>query len=137
MNTQEVLLPLPENLYVRLQHVAQATDQSLTDILIHAIEVGSPPAWEDAPVEFQADLSALDRLNDEALWRLARSRQTEAEMARYYELLEKNSEGDITPAERAELTYLRTEADRFMLRKAQAAALLRWRGYQLPPAENL
>ena len=32
---------------------------------------------------------------------------------------------------------LRRGADRFMLLKAHAAALLRWRGYQLPPADKL
>lgn len=83
MATQEVTLPLPENLYLRLQQVAQATQQSFTDVLLHAVEVGSPPSWEDAPAEFQADLAALDRLNDEALWQIARSRRTEADMARY------------------------------------------------------
>ena len=40
-------------------------------------------------------------------------------------------------AERAELKTLRWEADRFMLRKAQAAAILRWRGHLLPPSELL
>jgi hypothetical protein len=49
-------------------------------------------------------------------------------MERYNILLERNQEGTLTDAERAELTALRTEADCFMLRKAQAAALLRWRG---------
>ena len=43
----------------------------------------SPPRWDDAPAEFQADLAALDRLDDEALWRIARSRMTEADMERY------------------------------------------------------
>jgi hypothetical protein len=38
---------------------------------------------------------------------------------------------------RAELTQLRTAADRFMLRKVQAAALLRWRGHHIPPADTL
>jgi hypothetical protein len=43
----------------------------------------------------------------------------------------------LVPAERTELTELRIEADRFMLRKAQAAAILRWRGHLLPPPERL
>lgn len=59
MTTQEVLLPLPESLYLRLQRTAQATQQSLTDVLLYAVAVGSPPNWEDAPAEFQADLAAL------------------------------------------------------------------------------
>lgn len=132
-----MLVPLPENLYLRLQQVAQATQQSFTDVLLHAVQVGSPPNWEEAPAEFQADLASLDRLNDEALWQVARSRRTEVEMVRYQELLDKNAAGTLTEAERNELTGLRTEADRFVLRKAQAAALLRWRGHKLPPADRL
>jgi hypothetical protein len=136
MTIQEVKLPLPENLYLRLQRVAQATQQSFTDVLLHAVEVGSPPNWEDAPAEFQADLASLDRLNDKALWQIAR-RRTEADMGRYQELLDKNAEGTLTEADLNELTRLRTEADRFVLRKAHAAALLRWRGHKLPPADKL
>ena len=56
-----------------------------------AIQVGAPPDWEDAPAEFQADLAALDRLDDDTLWHIARRRQTAAEIVRYQELLEKNA----------------------------------------------
>lgn len=52
-------------------------------------------------------------------------------MERYNILLEGNSSG-ITEAQRLELTALRREADRFMLCKAQAAVLLRWRGHNVP-----
>ena len=137
MTTQNITLPLPENIYLRLQQTAQATQQSLTDVLLHAVQIGSPPSWEDAPVEFQVDLAALDRLHDESLWKIARSSQTDADMVRYQELLDKNANETITRTEQAELTETRIEADRFMLRKVHAAALLRWRGYQIPPADKL
>jgi hypothetical protein len=137
MSTQIVTLQLPEGLYTRLQQTARATRQSLDDVLLHAVQVGSPPRWDDAPAEFQADLAALDRLDDEALWRIARSRTTEAEMEHYQELLDKNANGSLSADEREELSGLRVEFDRSMLRKAHAAALLRWRGYPIPPAEAL
>jgi hypothetical protein len=101
------------------------------------VRIGSPPRWDDAPAEFQADLAALDRLDDEALWRIARSRMTEADMERYQELLDKNANDALMAEERDELVSLRIEADRLMLRKAHAVALLRWRGRQLLPAEAL
>jgi hypothetical protein len=132
-----VTLELPENLYTRLQQAAQATRRSLDEVLLRAVQIGSPPRWDDAPAEFQADLAALDRLDDEALWRIARSRKTEADMERYQELLDKNANGVLTSDERDELVKLRVEFDRLMLRKVHAAALLRWRGYQIPPADML
>jgi hypothetical protein len=100
--------------------------------MLHALKVGSPPDWDNVPDEFQVDLAALDRMEDEALWKIAQSRKTVGDMERYNILLDRNQEGTLTDAERAELTALRTEADCFMLRKAQAAALLRWRGHHVP-----
>ena len=137
MTTQAVTLQLPENLYLRLQQMAQATHRSFDEVLLRAIQVGSPPSWEDAPAAFQMDLAALDRLDDDALWRVARSQQTAADMVQYEALLEKNASDIISDTERAELARLRTEADRFMLCKVHAAALLRWRGYNIPPADTL
>jgi len=137
MTTRTVTLRLPEGLYTRLQQAAQATSRPLDDVLLHVIRVGSPPRWEDAPAEFQVDLAALDRLEDEALWRIARSRRTEADIKRYQELLDKNANDLLSEDERDELVQLRLEFDRFMLCKAHAATLLRWRGYQVPPAEML
>jgi hypothetical protein len=80
--------------------------------------------------EFQLDLAGLDKMDDEALWAIARSRKEPAELVHYDGLLEKNAGGLLVPAERDELERLREEADRFMLKKAHAAALLRWRGHR-------
>jgi len=52
-------------------------------------------------------------------------------MERYTLLLEKNQEGNLTEVEQVELAKLRHEADLFMLQKAQATVLLRWRGERL------
>ena len=75
MTTRTITLRLPESLYTRLQQAARATRRSLDDVLLHAVQVGSPPGWDDAPAEFQADLAALDRLDDEVLWRIAHKRK--------------------------------------------------------------
>ena len=137
MSLHTVTMQLPERLYVRLQQTAQATKQSFEDILLRALQVGSPPSWETAPAEFQAELAALDRLDDATLWRIARSRTTEAQMERYQTLLDKNANNTLSEKERVELTQLRTKADQQMLHKVHAAALLQWRGHQIPPAEKL
>lgn len=137
MTVRDVVLPLPEDLYVRLEQTARATSQSLTDMLLRSLRAGSPPDWAQAPAEFQADLAALDRLDDDALWRIARSQRNDADMALLQELLEKNAADELTAAERLELAAQVAEADRFMLRKAHAAALLQWRGHAVPPFERL
>ncbi|MCP4396309.1 MAG: hypothetical protein GY801_03225 [bacterium] len=137
MNVRTVTLQLPEHLYLRLQQAARATKQSLDDVFLHVVQVGSPPAWDDAPVEFQNDLAALDRLDDAMLWRIARKKQAPTEIQTYQELLDKNADGTISEGEKQKLQTLRIEGDRFILRKAHAVALLHWRGHQIPPAEKL
>ena len=137
MTVKDILLPLPEDLYLRLEQTARATSQSLTDLLVHAIRAGSPPDWSQAPAEFQADLAALDRMDDATLWQIARAQRADTETAQLAALLEKNAEGALTAEETLELDRLVTEADRFMLRKAHAAALLQWRGHAVPPFERL
>lgn len=133
MLVETVTLQLPETLYRRLTNTARATKRSLEEVILHALRVGSPPSWDDAPSEFQADLAAMDRLDDDALWKIARNRKTAVEMERYDILLERNRNGTLTEAERLELVALRSEADGFTLRKAHAAVLLRWRGHNVPP----
>ena len=136
MTVKNVTLQLPETLYLRLQQAANGMHQTLDEVLLRALQVGSPPSWEDAPAVFQSDLAALDRLDDQSLWRIARSTQLDEDWSHYQELLEKNADSLITASERLELERLSLEADRFMLRKAQAAALLRWRGHTVPLAST-
>jgi len=137
MTARTVTFQLPEALYLRLQQTAQATRQSFEAILLRSLEVGSPPAWETTPAEFQADLAALDRSDDAALWRIARTHATSIQMDRYQALLDKNANQILSAEERKELTQLRTDLDRQMLRKVHAAALLQWRGHQIPPPDKL
>jgi hypothetical protein len=132
-----ITVQLPEDLYLRLQQTAQATRQSLESTMLRALQVGSPPTWETAPAGFQADLAALDRLDDAALWRTARMRVAPARMDRYQVLLDKNADRALSVQERQELAQLRADLDRQMLLKAHAAALLQWRGHQIPPADKL
>jgi hypothetical protein len=131
MPNPTVTLQVPESLYQRLVNTANAVGRSLDDIMLQALTVGSPPDWHDVPEEFQTELAALDRLDNESLWKIAQSRKTPTEMERYTSLLDKKQEGNLTAAEQLELAKLRHEADLFMLRKAQATVLLRWRGERL------
>lgn len=132
MQAQTVTLQIPKTLYQRLVNTANATQRPIEEVILHALQVGSPPQWDDVPEEFQADLAALDKLDDNTLWQIVNSRKSAAEMERYNTLLKANSSDTLTEVERLELMALRQEADLFVLRKAQAAVLLRWRGHRVP-----
>ncbi|MGD2184424.1 hypothetical protein [Lusitaniella coriacea] len=129
MPVETITLNIPEPLYQRLLNTARAASVPLEDIVLRALQIGSPPTYEDIPEEFQADIAALDRLDDNTLWQLAKSQKTEADLQRYTRLLDRNQDRVLTESEKLELMELRRETDLFMLRKAHAAALLRWRGH--------
>ncbi|MEZ4511932.1 MAG: hypothetical protein R3C62_08650 [Chloroflexota bacterium] len=79
MLAETITLKIPEFLYRRLQNTAQSTRRSLDEVIIHALQIGSPPVWDDVPAEFQTDLAVMDRLGDDTLWQIARSHKTEIE----------------------------------------------------------
>jgi hypothetical protein len=129
-----VTLSVPEALYHRLQQAATALQLSFEEIALHALQAGSPPAWDDAPAEFQNELAALDRLGNDALWDVISGSAGGLDWALYQELLDRNAEGRLTDAGHRQLEELRTAADRYVLRRSHAAALLRWRGHQVTPS---
>ncbi|MGM3308054.1 hypothetical protein ACSQ6I_19105 [Anabaena sp. WFMT] len=67
MLTETVTLQIPEIIYQRLVNTANATQRPLEEVILRALQVGSPPAWDDVPEEFQAELAALDKLDDNTL----------------------------------------------------------------------
>ncbi len=86
--TQTLTLQVPDTVYRRLVDTARATKRPLEDIMLRVLEVGSPPIWTDVPEEFQADLAALDKMEDEALWTITYSQMSEELAERATELLE-------------------------------------------------
>lgn len=124
-------LEIPDGLYQRLLATAQATDRPLADIVQRVLEVGSPPSWSDVPEPFQSDLATLDQLDNEALWDIAYSKKPNDTTQQIEDILEPSQEQNDN-ANPEQLETLQLENDRFMLRKAQAAAILRWRGCHVP-----
>ncbi len=136
-NTVEVTLSLPPDLHKHLQRVAQATGQSLPDLLVQILRAGAPPDWTRAPAELQGELAALHALDDAELAEIARSERSAGEVTRHEGLQEKNVDRSLTASERAELAALEAAADRFAWRKSHAIALLRWRGFEQKPDARL
>jgi hypothetical protein len=96
-----------------------------------------PPSLDDVPVDLREELRALQTLDDDALWAVARSKLDSAQKARLETLLARNSADALTEAEQEELARLGDETDQLNLLKAQAYALLRWRGFPLPSLDDL
>lgn len=137
MTIQTVAIQMPQPLYHRLQRLAELTRRPLENVVVQTLDSNVPPLPDDLPDEMRGDLLALESLDDDTLWQVARSTVSPERREQIGLLLEKNRLGTITEPERATLAQLRREADQLMLRKAYAYVLLKWRGYRLPTLAEL
>ncbi len=135
--TMPVTIHLPNALYRRFQQTAHATQRRVEDVLLQTITGNVPPAFDEAPPDIRTELEAMQSLDADSLWIIARSKVTSEQQVRHEQLLHLNQRGTIKPTERDELDLLGTTADRLTAKKAYAYALLRWRGFPLPTLEAM
>ena len=135
--TQKLTIELPEPIFRHLKQMAEQTHQPLETLVAQSITGNLPPSVDDAPLEMQADLLAIQQLAVDDLREIAQSQLPPAHQQRHLELLKKRQTASLTPAENQELTNLRLAADRLMLRKAYAWSVLRWRGQRIPALNDL
>ncbi|AFY30587.1 hypothetical protein Cal7507_0075 [Calothrix sp. PCC 7507] len=48
MATETITLQIPEIIYQRLVNTARAQRRPIEEIIVHALQVGSPPEWDAA-----------------------------------------------------------------------------------------
>ena len=137
MTVQTLRVPLPEPVYQYLKQIAIATRRPVEQVAQESIVGNLPPSVATMPVEMQDELLEFQNMPLHELQPIAASQMSPAQQARHQQLLEENAAGLLTPAERDELAALRTVADRLMLRKAYAWAVLRWRGQAVPALDEL
>jgi hypothetical protein len=136
MTVHPLHIQLPEAIYQRLQRVAELTNQPLQTIVIQTISGNLPPSLDDLRPEWREAVTDLPALSDETLWAIAREPAPSRQWRRHQRLLHKAQEGALTEAETAELAALRADADRSVIRRSYALALLKWRGHTLPSSDG-
>lgn len=134
MMTDQITVTLPEELTARVRQLAAATARPVEQVVLEHLATLAIPLPALPPDE-QAELDALQRLSDDALWTIASEQLPAAAQARAHDLMTRNTRGALTEPEAAELEALVRRADRVMLRKAEAAAILRARGYEFTQAD--
>ncbi len=130
MAIQTMTLHMPDALYDRLKQRAAHTRRSVEEELLEVLAAAIPMTRELA-AGIADVLSPLALLDDDALWRSARSHLAAESAAELEALhLKRQREGLIeTEAETA--TGLVRQYERAMLVRAQAAVLLKGRGYDV------
>lgn len=130
MPAQAVVLRMPDELYHRIEQRAalahRSVEEELLDVIAIAVEIPG-----DLPSDLAEALAPMPLLDDQALWRAARS-HLEAETAAELERLNMKRQRDgIVEAEEQRRRLLLRQYERAMLVRAQAAALLKARGYDV------
>ncbi len=133
---QTITLTLPDTILQPAQRVAQATKQSVEELLVTALQAALP-TLEGLPPDVVQHLVDLESLDDQALWRVMLATVPLDQQHQLHDLLLRNQAGMLTDAEREQLAILQQQADLVMLRKARAAVLLRFRGKRVPTLAEL
>lgn len=136
MSNQTIMVTLPDAAFHRLQRTAELTYRSVDDLIASALNVSlSVPS--DMPAEIAAELDAMARFSDAALWAASESSMSLAQQRRLHQLNHAAGARVLTAAEQIEQAQLLELYQRAVLRRARALALLDYRGHSLPDRADL
>ncbi|MEK9163946.1 MAG: hypothetical protein AAB342_01175 [Chloroflexota bacterium] len=130
MAVQSITLNLPSALYNRLKRRAEQTRRTVEAELLEVVATAVPIA-DELPPDLAEAISPLALLDDEALWRAARSHLPAEAASQMEELHLKRQREGLSEAEQQTLARLVRQYERAMLVRAQAAALLKQRGHDV------
>ena len=130
MTIQSVTLNLPGHLYNRLKRRAEQAHRTVEAELLEVVASAVSVA-DELPAELNEAISPLALLDDEALWRAARSHLPAEAAVQMENLHLKRQREGLTEAEAQTLAGLVRQYERAMLIRAQAAALLKQRGHDV------
>jgi len=136
MTTQEVTLNLPEAVYNQIRRAAEKAHRPVADLLVEAV-IAAAPAMEPSAGPIRAALAQLTYLNDAALWQAARATMFEPQRERLEALHVKQQREGLTTVEREEEQALLALYRETILVRAQAALLLKQRGYDVSDPQQV
>jgi len=131
MTAHSVTVELPEVLFRKIERAARGLNQPMPQALLKIVESGLP-SLDKVPPRHRSDLEIMETWSDQQLWRVAREELPGDQQQELSDLLDKNQNGELNAIEEARLDVLHAQANRLMLRKSYALALLKWRGNKVP-----
>ncbi len=130
MQVHPVTLQVPEAIFKQFKKVAEQTQRSVDQLMIEAISAAAPGM--PLPVShLRSDLAQMALLNDAALWQAARATLAPTQQQRLERLHHQQRNGNLTEEQRQEMELLETLYQDTILVRAQAAALLKQRQYDV------
>ncbi len=136
MTEQTITVTLPGALYERAKETAEAFSLSVEEAVTQFIALSLPPLEKDLPPNLRSDLKALPLFSDAELWQIAHGTMDEEQQTQLETLAELRKHRPLSETEHATLAHLMEEAQRVMLRKAEAYRLLARRGHHVFASTN-
>ncbi len=130
MSMRTLTVNVSREMYEALARRAANARSTVADELVRAAK-RDVSAEEQLPPELEAELAALVQADDPTLWSIARRRYAQEQARRLEELHHLSSSAPLSSSEEDEADSLIAEQDRYMLLRAQAAALLKSRGHDV------
>jgi hypothetical protein len=130
MTVQAITLNLPETVYEQIRRAAEKAQRPLNEVLVEAVTAVAPVIGI-TPENLRTALAQMAYLNDAALWQAARAIMTAEQRERLQALHDKQQREGLTAEEQAEEQALLALYRETLLVRAQAAVLLKQRGYEV------
>lgn len=130
MPSQEITLMLPDLVYDQIRRAAEKAHRPVDALIIEAV-IAAAPILDTPAGALRSALAQLAYLNDAALWQAARTTVPAVQRERLESLHQKNQRDGLTAEEQAEEQALLALYRETVLVRAQAAVLLKQRGYDV------
>lgn len=130
MSVQTVTLNVPDTVYQQIKRAAEKMHRPVNDVLVEAVIAAAPVAHDAAP-DLKSALAQMAFLNDAALWQAARATMPPTQRTRLEALHDKQQRDGLSAAERIEEQAMLSLYRETVLMRAQAAMLLKQRGYDI------
>jgi hypothetical protein len=131
MSAHAITLELPGPLYEHFKRRVERTHRSLEAELLDAVASGASVEDDEISPELLAELDAMTDLADKELWKIARKTMAPAAGRQLEALHSKQRDEGLDVDEDADRRKLIQDYERSMLRRAQAARLLKERGHDV------
>lgn len=123
-----VTVELPQAAFEQLRSAARLQNRPLAEV-VKDIVLRELPEQPALPADVELELATFAQLSDDVLWMIARSTLTPQQQRKLASLNDKAQRRPLTQAEQTQQQQLIDAYDRAMVRRAQAAYVLKQRGW--------
>lgn len=130
MMSTAITVELPPAAFEQLRNTARRQNRPVAEV-VKDIVLREIPGLPALPGDVEAELATFSQLSDDLLWLIARNTLTPQQQRELADLNDAAQRRPLTQTEQTRQVHLVDAYDRTLVRRAQAAHVLKQRGYDL------